>query len=81
MRKVHENLLNKNSLPHTVAECVCTSCLQKYTERIWFVPHCCRMYLRREHESLLKEYGLPHIVAEWYECRKHKSLPKEYGCC
>ena len=34
VRHVHETLLNKNGLPHTIAECVRTSCLQKYTERI-----------------------------------------------
>ena len=40
VRQVHENLLNKNDLPLTVAECVRTSHLQKYTERIQFNPHC-----------------------------------------
>ena len=35
-RQVDKNLLNKNDLPHIVAECVCTSRLQKYTERIRF---------------------------------------------
>ena len=40
VRQVHKNLLNKNDLPHTVAECVRTSRSQKYTERIRFAPHC-----------------------------------------
>ena len=28
MHQVNENLLDKNDLPHTVAECICTSRLQ-----------------------------------------------------
>ena len=37
MRQVHENLPNKNSLPHTILRS------QKYTERIRFAPYCCQM--------------------------------------
>ena len=72
VRQVLENLLNKNDLPHTVAECVCTSRSQKYTERIRFAPHCCRMVRTSLTQKFTERIRL--LLAEWYIPCENKVL-------
>ena len=64
VRQVHENLLNKNDLPHTAY----THPIHKSILKEYSLPH--TVAVHREHESLQKVYGLPHRMVHTLLTRK-----------